>query len=298
MQSSSPSYILMSSLDAARAQAADPAAFSEPLAAAALARRRLQQLPGVAVLSEEHVLLPQQQCYEAGGSKGEGATLYAGSRVQASAAATQRLAPPGPADAAAAAVADRWPGGAAGVLLDPLRLTVSFQGLGLSGIEAAEALEQGSGIVPELSTHSCVVLAMSIGSTLQHAAALVAAVEGMCAAAAPLQGPAGRAAAAGGGGATATAAAAEWEGGAVPPPAVTPRDAYLAATERVPAAQAVGRVSAELVCPYPPGVPSLFPGEAITEETLALLRAVRASGARIAGCADPSLQTLEVLKLQ
>ena len=36
--------------------------------------------------------------------------------------------------------------------------------------------------------------------------------------------------------------------------------------EAVPAADAPGRVSAETICPYPPGVPVLAPGEVVTSQ--------------------------------
>jgi arginine/lysine/ornithine decarboxylase len=51
-QTSSPSYLLMSSLDAARAHAQLPGTFSEPLQAAALANARLRDLPGIALLHD------------------------------------------------------------------------------------------------------------------------------------------------------------------------------------------------------------------------------------------------------
>jgi len=58
---------------------------------------------------------------------------------------------------------------------------------------------------------------------------------------------------------------------------------------------AVGRISAELVAPYPPGIPVLAPGEVITTGALAALRAARAQGGRIAYAADPSLATFQVI---
>ena len=51
-QTSSPSYLLMSSLDAARAHAQLPGTFSEPLQAAALANAQLRRLPGLAILHD------------------------------------------------------------------------------------------------------------------------------------------------------------------------------------------------------------------------------------------------------
>ena len=78
---------------------------------------------------------------------------------------------------------------------------------------------------------------------------------------------------------------------------VTPREAFFSKYEVVPAAAAVGRVSAEIICPYPPGVPVLSPGERITEQALQALFDARDSGVRIAFVADPTLTTLKVLPL-
>lgn len=63
----------------------------------------------------------------------------------------------------------------------------------------------------------------------------------------------------------------------------------------MPAAQAVGRVSAELLCPYPPGVPLAYPGEVLTEGALHQLRQVLRSGGTVTGCSDGSLETLRVI---
>jgi lysine decarboxylase len=78
--------------------------------------------------------------------------------------------------------------------------------------------------------------------------------------------------------------------------ALPPRDAFFAPNETVVAAAAIGRTSAELVAPYPPGIPVLAPGEVITAGALAALRAAQAEGSRIAYAADPSLATLQVVE--
>ena len=79
-----------------------------------------------------------------------------------------------------------------------------------------------------------------------------------------------------------------------PVTAVPPREAFFAASESVPIASAVGRTSAELVAPYPPGIPVLAPGETITTDTVAALEQARSAGVRIAYAADPGLATLRV----
>ncbi len=88
-------------------------------------------------------------------------------------------------------------------------------------------------------------------------------------------------------------AAASWT--VEPEPVLAPREAFFAPNETVPAAAAVGRVSAELIAPYPPGVPVLAPGELITAAAVEALREVAADGGRIAYAADPSLQTFQVI---
>jgi lysine decarboxylase len=77
---------------------------------------------------------------------------------------------------------------------------------------------------------------------------------------------------------------------------ITPRDAFFAPYEIVDAKDAVGRVSVELICPYPPGVPVLSPGERITQGAMNALIDARDSGTRIAFVSDRSLATFKVLK--
>jgi arginine decarboxylase len=80
-----------------------------------------------------------------------------------------------------------------------------------------------------------------------------------------------------------------------PQTVLAPREAFFAPNQTVAASAAIGRISAELVAPYPPGVPVLAPGELITAEALAALREVAADGGRIAYAADPTLATFQVV---
>jgi len=77
---------------------------------------------------------------------------------------------------------------------------------------------------------------------------------------------------------------------------LTPREAFFAAREPVGWDQAAGRVCAEVVAPYPPGIPVLAPGERITAGALAALRQARSDGARIAYAADPTLATVQAVR--
>ena len=81
-----------------------------------------------------------------------------------------------------------------------------------------------------------------------------------------------------------------------PEQVITPREAYFADTEMISRDQAAGRISADLIAPYPPGVAVLAPGEKITEQILSGLVTTQADGVRIAYATDPSLQYFRVVK--
>jgi lysine decarboxylase len=75
---------------------------------------------------------------------------------------------------------------------------------------------------------------------------------------------------------------------------VTPREAFFSERKRIPLREAVGEVSAEQFCPYPPGVPLLAPGERVTAETVEAIAAAAKVG-RVAYNSDPTLETIEVI---
>jgi arginine decarboxylase len=76
---------------------------------------------------------------------------------------------------------------------------------------------------------------------------------------------------------------------------ISPRRAFYAQLETVPREAAVGRISGELISPYPPGIPVLAPGEEITVDALDALDAAARAGIRIAYASDESLNTLVVV---
>jgi arginine decarboxylase len=77
--------------------------------------------------------------------------------------------------------------------------------------------------------------------------------------------------------------------------AMPPRDAFFAPAESVPARKAAGRVSAELVTPYPPGIPAVVPGEVLNEAIVDYLEEIVANGAFVEGAADQRLDTFRVV---
>jgi lysine decarboxylase len=83
-----------------------------------------------------------------------------------------------------------------------------------------------------------------------------------------------------------------------PGPAVmTLRDAYFAPSELVDVDQAVGRVSAEALAAYPPGIPNLLPGELITADTIEFLtRTARSPFGHVRGAHDHNLTKIHVIR--
>ncbi len=75
----------------------------------------------------------------------------------------------------------------------------------------------------------------------------------------------------------------------------SPRDCFFGPTMAINRNQAGGKVSAEWICPYPPGIPLLFPGEVISGAVVDYLIALDQAGATITGASDPSLQTFRVM---
>jgi lysine decarboxylase len=162
---------------------------------------------------------------------------------------------------------------------DTTRLVLLLSGVGANGIEIERRLID-EGLPLELADRDTIVAIVSVAddeSTLDRLVrALIPAIL-------ETSGPP-----------RAAAVALSWD--VQPIYAMSPRAAFFSAHESVPADLAVGRVSAELIAPYPPGIPVLAPGELVTETLLSGLRAVAADGVRVAYAADPTLKTLEVVR--
>lgn len=74
-----------------------------------------------------------------------------------------------------------------------------------------------------------------------------------------------------------------------------PRDAFFGSVEAVPPERAAGRIAAEQITPYPPGIPAVVPGERLNDAVLEYLCSGVHAGMNVPDAADPSLQTVRVL---
>jgi arginine decarboxylase len=163
---------------------------------------------------------------------------------------------------------------------DPLRIVIDVRGTGCTGYEIAAELRASYDIHVELATHATLVLVLGLGQPVE-----------------PLERFTHDFAE------TVRRMSRHGEGPMIAaPPAgldhqtVVPiRDAFLGVGETVAVDDAIGRISCESIAGYPPGVPTLLPGERITDEVVAYLRALTAAGARLHGAADPTFETIRVL---
>ncbi|MCF3122108.1 ornithine decarboxylase [Streptomyces arenae] len=77
--------------------------------------------------------------------------------------------------------------------------------------------------------------------------------------------------------------------------AMLPRDAFFGPTEDVPVGEAAGRIVAEMVTPYPPGIPAALPGERLTGPVLRYLRSGVVAGMHLPDATDSELTTVRVV---
>ena len=77
---------------------------------------------------------------------------------------------------------------------------------------------------------------------------------------------------------------------------LSPRAAYFLERERVPWVETRGRIVAEMIAPYPPGIPVIYQGERMSAEVWDYIEAFRQRNGHIHGPSDPTLSTLLVIK--
>jgi arginine decarboxylase len=164
---------------------------------------------------------------------------------------------------------------------DPLRLVVDVRRVAASGYELEPLLREIDDINLELYAQNMIVAVFGMGERdLDEAPRLVRALR------------------------LATERVGLKREGALEsfaaPPAwselvMTPRDAYFAAQEVVAAEQAVGRISAETLAIYPPGIPNVLPGERLSAQTLAYVRTTLELGGSVHGASDRLMRTVRVV---
>ncbi|RKN40384.1 aminotransferase class I/II-fold pyridoxal phosphate-dependent enzyme [Streptomyces hoynatensis] len=166
--------------------------------------------------------------------------------------------------------------------LDPLQIIVDVTGLGTGGYRAADWLRETHGVNLHLADHRRISAQLTHADDEKTTDALVRALSDLAAHAPGLR----------------PAPAVE-----VPEPArlrleqvVLPRDAFFGRVEQVPWREAAGRIAAEMLTPYPPGIPAALPGERLTPEVVRYLRSGVEAGMVVPDAADPEVRSVRVLR--
>ncbi|KAJ7571404.1 hypothetical protein O6H91_01G163700 [Diphasiastrum complanatum] len=239
LQSSSPSYLLLASLDAATAQMSSEgkALIHKCLECAIFARNCLKLISGLDVL--------------------ESTTIDGGIKESTR-------------------------------LLDPLRITVGFRHLSITGFEADDLLRADYNVVAELPSLHSLTFAFTPGVDKGDVDRMIKGLETLAARYPVKVLPNSMCPA------DIDPNSNIWENITV----ITPRDAFFAPIEKISSSEAIGRVCAESICPYPPGIPIIAPGEIVTEKAISFLKQAMKAGATISGSADPYLSFISVCKFE
>ncbi len=166
--------------------------------------------------------------------------------------------------------------------IDPTKLVIDVSALHVTGWQVAASLRSDHGVNPEFADARRIICSLTLGDDPTTTEALLESLGAVSQAVRTGAIP------------TATTVASA---SMLPEPevALSPRRAAQARTVVVPIDQAAGRVAAEFVIPYPPGIPMIVPGEVVEIGTLKEAQRLRGDGAAIVGAADPELTTLRVV---
>ncbi|MNI27180.1 Arginine decarboxylase [compost metagenome] len=163
---------------------------------------------------------------------------------------------------------------------DSTKLCIHLGQLGITGYEAEQWLRANDRIEVELSDLTNILCLITLGDSEQEVNLLLHALRRMSAA----------------------FIAKEGDQGLVPPmvPEATrfvcsPRDAFYADTEKIMFEHSSGRIIAEFIYVYPPGIPILMPGQIISQEIIDYIKLHLKAGLPVKGPEDPSIQQIRVV---
>jgi arginine/lysine/ornithine decarboxylase len=163
---------------------------------------------------------------------------------------------------------------------DPTKLIISVKELGMNGFDVENWLREHHNIEVEMSDLYNILCIVTPGDSEREADILVTALAEL---------------------------ASERKGNTekletqvllpdIPVLSLTPRDAFYADTELVPFDESEGRIIAEFIMVYPPGIPIFIPGEIITGENLRYIKTNMEAGLPVQGPEDYDFKYLRVIE--
>ncbi len=174
--------------------------------------------------------------------------------------------------------------------LDPTKITVTVKDLGYTGYEAEEILRRRYNVQVELADLFNIVALYTIGTTQEASDALIHGVRELAREDRPVDifSPSGVL--------DRRVKTGTYQLPKIPPIRLIPRDAFLSDTEFVPFKNSAGRICAEVITPYPPGIPVISPGEQITPEIIDYLALEKKAGVKMQGPYDDDLKFIRVVR--
>ncbi|NUP75419.1 MAG: ornithine decarboxylase [Sinomonas sp.] len=165
--------------------------------------------------------------------------------------------------------------------LDRLQILTDISELGVAGYDAGDWLREHEKIDLGLFDHSHLLVSLSMADDSSSAGRLLSALTRLGGAAPELPRPKPIS--------FPEPADLELE------PAMPPREAFFADVELVDAREAVGRIAAEQLTPYPPGIPVVVPGESLNEPVVEYLQSGVAAGMVVPDATDRTLGKIRVV---
>lgn len=163
---------------------------------------------------------------------------------------------------------------------DPTKLCINVRELGVSGAEMEILLRDEFNIEVELSDLYNVLCIISLGDTEEEVDLLLTALRQLAERFYR----------------TRPASEMKVRIPSTPILAMAPREAFYASTEEVLLDDSEGRVIAESIMVYPPGIPILLPGEIVSRENLDYIAQCVEAGLPVQGTEDPDIKYVKVVK--
>jgi arginine decarboxylase len=163
---------------------------------------------------------------------------------------------------------------------DPTKVCIHVRKLGITGYEAENWLRERYNIEVELSDMYNILCLITPGDTKETVDALIAALRRLSDENYNIR-----------------TANELWvvEIPEIPQLSLSPRDAFYGDTETIPFREAAGRIIAESIYVYPPGIPILLPGEVISQENINYITDHLKVGLPVKGPEDPTIENVKVI---
>ena len=168
-------------------------------------------------------------------------------------------------------------------LLDPCKITVRFDQLGLSGIEAADWLREKKLIQPELADQQNVLFLLTYADKSETIDTLLDALQSLAVA---FQGQLCERSGKIPKGELLEASRAD----------LTPREVFFKSKKSIPFEECINKIMGEPISFYPPGIPLIWPGERMDEMRFIQISEGIKAGLMVSGPLDKTLEKVQIVE--